>query len=239
MRTPRRLPTVAAVAVALALQVGTCTALTTSLLGGPLLGNASAATADPSGQANPVSQPSQATSTSPHLALSLDSNDGGDSDGGGQAGAAPGERLTWKLTVRDLGKEPVTDLRIEQHLPDGAKPVGSADAVLRDGKPVWEHVAVRPDTPTTLTSTADLGPAGPETLDSAGTASTACAYAGTSSTPLVCASHLDPLPAGRRGLAVAGHEESPAWPWWTGGALAALTAVAAVIWVRGRRAVIS
>ncbi|MFE9426848.1 hypothetical protein ACFYNO_28235 [Kitasatospora sp. NPDC006697] len=159
----------------------------------------------------------------PHLAIAIDD---------GRASAVPGDRVTWKLTVRDLGSEPVTDLRIEQRLPDGAKPAGSADAVLRDGNPVWEHITVGPGAPTTLSSTADLGPTGPETLRSS---SSACAFAGDSTTPLVCASHLDLLPAGRRALAVAGHDERPAWPWWTGGVLAALTAVAAAVWIRGRR----
>ncbi|MFJ9696294.1 hypothetical protein [Kitasatospora sp. NPDC101183] len=127
----------------------------------------------------------RAADPAPHLAIALDD---------GREHARPGDRLTWTVTLRNLGAEPVTGLRVAQDLPAGARPVtASGDAAPGAGQPAWDGLTLDPGATRTLTATAELTETGPEVLRAS---STACAYQGDSRQPLVCASHLDLLPAG-------------------------------------------
>ncbi|MER5866515.1 hypothetical protein [Kitasatospora sp. NPDC002040] len=153
----------------------------------------------------------------PRLSVALDN---------GRDQADSGDRVTWTLTVRNLGPEPATELRIEQSLPSGATPARSADsatsadATVLGGTASWQHVSLAGGTEKKLTFTADLPPADARTLRSA---STACVYPADSPAPVVCASDLDLLPAGRRALADAARPAgAPPAYWWTAAALPVL-----------------
>ncbi|MFJ4183900.1 hypothetical protein [Kitasatospora sp. NPDC089509] len=128
--------------------------------------------------------------TRPHLAIALDD---------GRQDARPGDRLTWTVTLHNLGAQPLTGLRVTQQLPAAARPVSaSGDAAAHADRPSWTDLTLDPGATRTFTTTAELADTGPEVLRSS---STACAYQGDAKQPLVCASHLDLLPAGRRAAA--------------------------------------
>ncbi|MEV7597181.1 hypothetical protein AB0O91_07280 [Kitasatospora sp. NPDC089797] len=135
----------------------------------------------------------------PHLAIAIDD---------GRQQARPGDRLTWTVTLRNLGTEPVSGLRVAQDLPTAARPVSaSGDAAGHPDRPSWDGLTLEPGATRTLTTTAELADTGPELLRSS---STACAYQGDSRQPLVCASHLDLLPAGLPKAAPAAGEQGVA-----------------------------
>ncbi|MFJ3219627.1 hypothetical protein ACIPLC_27385 [Kitasatospora sp. NPDC086801] len=157
----------------------------------------------------------------------------------GQDRARPGERLTWTLTVRNQGDQPVTGLRIEQLLPAGARPAENpadsvaAGSVSSGGTAHWDNVSLDPHAEKTLQMSADLADTGSPALRSS---SRACAYTGESTTPLVCASDLDLLTAGDQ-AAVAGKPsagQGRALPL-VGAAAAAVAAATGVLVLRRRR----
>jgi uncharacterized repeat protein (TIGR01451 family) len=127
--------------------------------------------------------------TTPQLSISVDN---------GHTAARAGDTLTYTVVVDNVGADAVTGLRVTQTVPTGLT-LGSADAggARVGGEVVWS-VDVPAADHVTVHTTMELGST-PGRLRRL--AVVACAAAEDATTPTVCASHSDLLPAGAAVLA--------------------------------------
>jgi uncharacterized repeat protein (TIGR01451 family) len=176
----------------------------------------------------PVSAEEPAT---PQLSISIDN---------ATSSVQSGDELTYTVTIKNLGPEPVESLVVTQSLPPGlvfeyADSQGTSTAEL-----VTWTLTLEANSEAVLTSSTTVA-ATPETL--LRLASVACASTSADGPPVVCATDSDQLPAGA--AAEAGSDPigtadavSPtvAMVWWiAGGALAILVALGLVLFARHRR----
>ncbi|MDP9846759.1 hypothetical protein [Streptosporangium lutulentum] len=120
----------------------------------------------------------------PRLSISVDN---------GRTATQEGDRLTYTVTVRNIGTAGARDLHLTQSLPPGLKFV-SADGhgTVRKGQVVWSaNLGAGKDV--TFHTTAKVQ-ATPDHL--LRLATVACASTGADAKPIVCATHSDQLPAG-------------------------------------------
>ncbi|MEU5692377.1 hypothetical protein [Actinosynnema sp. NPDC020468] len=111
----------------------------------------------------------------------------------GRTSAAPGDTLTYAVTLRNLGAEEVADLKVVLTLPTGLA-YESADHDGAEGKGEVGWTVTLPaagEAEFHVTASVTETP-----RDQLRLAATACARVGDDDPPLVCASHSDELPAG-------------------------------------------
>ncbi|MFF9482860.1 hypothetical protein [Streptomyces sp. NPDC014733] len=153
----------------------------------------------------------------------------------GTDAAEAGDRLDYRITVRNLGDAPLRGARIEARLPATTE---SADApegrVTDDHTAVW-HADLAPGAFRVLTASAVLGdrPDGPSAAP--GTlraATTVCVHAPGVAAPAACTGDIDDLPETHGGAA--GHPWL-SWTSWTLWLLVAGLLTAAGLLRRGRR----
>jgi uncharacterized repeat protein (TIGR01451 family)/LPXTG-motif cell wall-anchored protein len=189
------------------------------------------ASAAPTPSPSPSPSPSASTTTpsAPQLSIAVDN---------GRTTAVVGDRLSYTITVRNLGSTQVRGLRVSQTMPAGLRfESAGSHGVAKAGTVTW---------------TLNLKANGSTTLHTDGTvtktpaqllrlATVACARLSDKGLPLVCASHSDQLPAGAAAeLALAGNEET-SWP--SAGLVTALAGVgvlaaaAALVFRRRRRSI--
>ncbi|MER5419195.1 hypothetical protein [Streptosporangium roseum] len=136
----------------------------------------------------------------------------------GRTSAKEGDRLSYTVTVRNIGTTDASDLRLTQSLPTGLKLV-SAD---RDGKAKAGHVTWTVDLKAgrnaTFHTTAEVQATPDDLLR---LATVACASAEADDKPIVCATHSDQLPAGAAAAGAAAADAArpvatpaPARPWY-------------------------
>jgi uncharacterized repeat protein (TIGR01451 family) len=154
----------------------------------------------------------------------------------GRHTARPGQQLSYLIRVLDAGRAGSADLTISQTLPGGTRFLSASDGGRVSGGQIIWHITLGGHSADTVRSAVRLirPPAGVLRL-----AAVACA-ATQRSRPLVCAAHLDQLPAGAalsRPATVRGSGTM------AGGAAGALAAAAAAVllalggwrlWVRRR-----
>ncbi len=178
-----------------------------------------AATALPLAVPTPVPTP-----TGPQLSIAIDD---------GRPSARDGDRLTYVITVRNLGAAAAPGLAVSQSIPSGLT-VSSADhgGTVHGGQIMWT-VTVKPGETAKLTSIGTLGATGPQLLR---LASVACAAPRAGQRATVCATDSDLLPAGAAATAPRRPASASRLPWVISGAVAAvLVTAAAFVVIRRRR----
>ncbi|MFD8560812.1 hypothetical protein ACWDOR_06945 [Streptosporangium canum] len=146
----------------------------------------------------------KAAETAPTLSISVDN---------GRTSAKEGDRLSYTVTVRNIGTTDASDLRLTQSLPAGLKLV-SAD---RDGRAKAGHVTWTVDLKAgrnaAFHTTAEVRATPDDLLR---LATVACASAEADDKPIVCATHSDQLPAGAAAddAARSAATPAPARPWY-------------------------
>ena len=151
----------------------------------------------------------------------------------GQHTARPGERLSYLIRVQDTGPASLPHLAVTQTLPSGVRLVSVSHGGRAYAGAITWHIRLPGHSTATFRSVLRLlrPPAGTQRL-----AAVACAAAQPSK-PLVCAAHLDSLPADKAGQTGAGAVGGRAGGTPLGdivGVLSAL-ALAGVLAVGGRR----
>jgi uncharacterized repeat protein (TIGR01451 family) len=110
----------------------------------------------------------------------------------GRTAVVPGDRLTYLVSIKDIGTLGAPHLKITQTLPAGLNFVSaSARGVAADGKVTW-LTGLAPGGSQTFTLVTQLTRAPARQLR---LAAVACAADQGSASPIVCAAHLDRLPA--------------------------------------------
>ncbi|MEV6863231.1 hypothetical protein AB0M44_19780 [Streptosporangium subroseum] len=134
----------------------------------------------------------------PRLSISVDN---------GRTAAQEGDRLTYTVTVRNIGTAGARNLHLTQSLPPGLKFV-SADGhgAVRHGQIVWS-ADVRAGKDVTFHTTAKVQDTPDQLLR---LATVACASTGADAKPIVCATHSDELPAGAAAAEAARLAANPA-----------------------------
>ncbi len=118
--------------------------------------------------------------------LSINVNDG-------RKAAQPGDQLTYRVEVHNIGTTAAPRLKITQTLPAGLKFISaSPHGVVAAGQVAW-HVGLPAGRTGTFSVTGQVGKTPKAVLR---LATVACATAAGSSRPIVCAAHSDELPAG-------------------------------------------
>ncbi len=176
--------------------------------------------------AGPGNSGAEAAGPAPKLSIGIDD---------GRTAAKEGDRLTYAVTVHNIGTTDARRLRLTQSMPPGLKFV-SADGhgTAKGGQVVWT-VDLPAGRDVTFHTTAQVGATPDELLR---LASIACASARGEDRPIVCATHSDQLPAGAAAAEATRQAASPApaRPWYLpAGAVLLLLAVSGV-WAfrRGR-----
>ena len=183
----------------------------------------------------PAGAASAAPTPSPGPQLSIAVDDG-------RPAAKAGDRLTYTVTLTNLGTTRVRDLTLTQSVPAGAKLVDAgAGGDLREGQVRWE-VDLQASQKRTVKTTLELGRTPEQVLR---LATVACASTSAKAAPVVCAADSNLLPAGRTAQAEQAEQDEQAQragrassPWWYAAAAAAglaLLVVATVVLVRLRR----
>jgi uncharacterized repeat protein (TIGR01451 family) len=149
--------------------------------------------------------------------------------GDGQTFAAVGDRLTYTITIRNLGTAAARELQISQSLPAGLAFVSSDHGGRAHAGQVSWKVDLKPGGEITV---ATVGRVGATPDDLLRLASVACATAKGDDKPLVCATHSDLLAAGA--AAHVGRNGSHRI-WYAAGAAAVLLAGLATFVVARRR----
>lgn len=151
----------------------------------------------------------------------------------GRATAAAGDRLTYTVSVRDTGSRAAPHLKITQTLSQGLEFVSaSGDGVATAGRIAWHATVPAGGTRTfRVIALVTRPPAQVSRL-----AAIACVAVAGGSRPIVCAAHLDRLPAAAQPAAAGSGASGGRLLAYTGGALAVLAAgLATVIASRRRR----
>jgi uncharacterized repeat protein (TIGR01451 family) len=166
-------------------------------------------------------------SSAPQLSIAVDN---------GHTTAAAGDRLTYTISVQNLGTADVTDLHVTQSMPAGLK-FKSADSA---GKPKAESVNWTLDLKAAdeikVHSTMTVANTPRELLRMA---TVACASTSADDPPVVCASHSDQLPAGAAAEAASARSAAPGSeglnPWYLALGLGLVVAALVVVVVIRRR----
>jgi uncharacterized repeat protein (TIGR01451 family) len=151
----------------------------------------------------------------------------------GRAAAAAGDRLTYTVSVRDTGTRAAPHLRITQTFSPGLKLVSASGGGVTEARQVaWRAALPAGGTRTfRVVALVTRTPALVSRL-----AAVACAALPGSSRPVVCAAHLDRLPAAAAGPAAAGSRSSGSkLLTYGGGGLAVLVAAALLTVIASRR----
>ncbi|MCB5908672.1 hypothetical protein [Streptomyces pinistramenti] len=149
----------------------------------------------------------------------------------GVTDAAAGDRLDYRVTVRNLGATALHGARVEQRMPATTESATAPGGrVTADHTAVWHtdiaaHAERRFTASAVLGERADAATAAPGTLRAA---TTVCVYATASAAPASCSGDADDLPESRPGSAAG---QTP-WSHWLIGA--GLLGAAALLF-RGRR----
>jgi uncharacterized repeat protein (TIGR01451 family) len=176
----------------------------------------------------PVSAEEPAT---PQLSISIDN---------ATSSVQPGDELTYSVTIKNLGPEPVESLVVTQSLPPGLVFESADSQGTSTTELVTWTLTLEANSEAVLTSTTTVGTT-PETL--LRLASVACARTSTDGPPVVCATDSDQLPAGaatEAGSDPIGTADAPppllAMVWWiAGGALVILGTLGLLLVARHRR----
>ncbi|GAA3136217.1 hypothetical protein [Streptosporangium carneum] len=181
----------------------------------------SAASGGRVGAAGPV----KAAEPVPKLSIAVDN---------GRTTAKEGDRLTYTITVDNVGTTDVDDLRLVQTMPAGLKFV-SADGhgTAKEGQVAWTVDLPAGKNATFHTKAQVL--ATPQDL--LRLATVACASTESGGRPIVCAAHSDQLPAGAAAEAAGRSASSDAdRPWYipTGAALLAVAVLGVWAFRRGK-----
>jgi uncharacterized repeat protein (TIGR01451 family) len=150
----------------------------------------------------------------------------------GRAAATTGDRLTYTVSVRDTGTKAAPHLTITQTLSPGLKFVSaSGGGVVKAGQVAWTAALPAKSTRTfRVTALVTRPPARTSRL-----AAVACVTLRGGSRPVVCAAHLDRLPAAATKPAAAGSGSSGSRLLaYAGGGLAVLVAGLLAV-IAGRR----
>jgi len=111
----------------------------------------------------------------------------------GQTTAVAGDKLAYRLTVTNLGTEPVEDLLVTQTVPAGSKLIAKdSKATESKGIVTWK-VDIKPTEKATLEMSLAVLSTPDEVLR---LATVACVKVSKKSPPIVCASDSNQLPAG-------------------------------------------
>jgi len=158
----------------------------------------------------------------------------------GSAAAKSGDKLSYTVTVTNLGTTKVKDLRVSQTIPTGASLVtAGSHGDEAKGKVSWS-VDLGAAQEVTMRTTMTLGSTPESALR---LATVACAQVTAKGPAVVCASDSDLLPAGAA-AAEAVQPESAASSWWLdgrapwyagGGAALVVVVVGAMLLVRRQR----
>ena len=134
----------------------------------------------------------------PRLSISVDN---------GRTAAQEGDRLTYTVTVHNLGTAGARNLHLTQSLPPGLKFVSTdGHGTVRHGQIVWSaDVGAGKDVTFHTTAKVEATPDHLLRL-----ATVACASTGAEAKPIVCATHSDELPAGAAAAEAARRAASPA-----------------------------
>ncbi|AWS40597.1 DUF11 domain-containing protein [Streptosporangium sp. 'caverna'] len=134
----------------------------------------------------------------PRLSISVDN---------GRTAAQEGDRLTYTVTVRNIGTAGARNLHLTQSLPPGLKFVSTdGHGAVRHGQIVWS-ADVRAGKDVTFHTTAKVQDTPDQLLR---LATVACASTGADAKPIVCATHSDELPAGAAAAEAARLAANPA-----------------------------
>ena len=176
----------------------------------------------------PASQPASRAQASPPAGpgLSISVTDG-------RTAVKPGDQLTYRVSVKDGGTLSAPSLKITQTLPAGLKFLSaSRHGVAANGQVAW-FTGIPAGGAETFSVVTRVTRTPAQLLR---LAAVACAAARGSARPIVCAAHLDQLPAVAAAPAPkASGSPGRVLPAYAGGALAVL-AVGALIMIVGRRA---
>ncbi|WP_329089989.1 MULTISPECIES: hypothetical protein [unclassified Streptosporangium] len=152
----------------------------------------------------------------------------------GRTSAEKGDRLTYTVTLRNIGTTDARGLHLSQSLPDGLRFV-SADhgGKARPGRVTWA-VDLKAGRNATVHTTAEVQDTPAHLLR---LATVACASAMRDGRPIVCATHSDRLPAGAAAEAEAARAATPPVNrlWYVGGGLLVLVLTGVLAARRARR----
>ncbi len=116
----------------------------------------------------------------------------------GHTKVRPGDRLTYRVRVSDTGGSSNADLMITETMPEDARFVSEAPGgSVKGGRVAW-HATLAAGTTDTFKLVVAVGRTPAHVLE---LASVACAQLARHGRPMICAAHLDKLPA----LAASGH----------------------------------
>jgi uncharacterized repeat protein (TIGR01451 family) len=132
--------------------------------------------------------------SAPRLSIAVDD---------GHAAAAPGDTLTYTVTVQNLGTADVAGLELTQSVPAGLKLVAAAGASAAKAGSIRWHLDLEANGKATFHATMKVTQTPAELLR---LATVACARTSSEAPPIVCAADSDQLPAGAS--AVAGNAAS-------------------------------
>lgn len=112
---------------------------------------------------------------------------------GGRPTVRPGVMLTYTVKIRNIGTVDAPRLHVDQTLPPGLQLISATSHGVRSAGEVRWLVSLRPGHTETFRTVARVGKTPPQLLR---LATVACASAGSSGRPIVCATDSDQLPAG-------------------------------------------
>lgn len=172
-----------------------------------------------------ASPPASAPTAIPGLSISVTD---------GRTAVKPGDQLTYLVSVKNVGTVSASHLKITQSLPAGLAFVSaSSNGVAANGQVAWLTSIATGGAETFRVVTRVTQP--PVRL--LRLAAVACAAQQGSARPLVCAAHLDRLPAvAAASAATASGSPGRDLPAYLGGAVAVL-AIGALLTIFGRRAI--
>lgn len=145
--------------------------------------------------------PAHAAPPAPQLSISVDN---------GRATARAGDKLSYTITVTNLGAKSVTDLVVSQTVPAGATLVSADGKGQRKSHAVTWVVDVKASAKATVHSTLTVARGTPKDL--LRLATVACAKVTAKGPPLVCAADSDQLPAGAAAEAASAQATVPGTP---------------------------
>lgn len=173
-----------------------------------------------------VSAAPKPTPTPPQLSIAVDN---------GRTSAAPGDKLSYVITLTNVGAKDVSDLWVTQSLPTGTSLL-AADAAgdKLPGVVQWK-VDLKATKQATFRTSIKLADTPEEVLR---LASVVCAKVSAKAAPVVCASDSDLLPAGAAAAKTAqqvGTEPPDRTAWYAAGGVALTALLSTLLVLRFRR----
>jgi len=183
--------------------------------------------ADPAAAIDGISATERLESIAPQLSIAVDN---------GHTTAAAGDRLTYTISVQNLGTAEVADLHVTQSMPTGLKFVSADSAGTAKAGSVHWTLDLKTAGETKVHSTMTVADTPRELLRMA---TVACASTSADDPPIVCASHSDQLPAGAAAEAASARSAAPSPdglnPWYLALGLGVIVAALIVVLVIRRR----